>query len=241
LKSAFTVIKKILTGIGCLDNNLNGGISPETVTLIYGEPETGKTTLAMQCAFNCAMQNLKTLYVDCDNTFSSKRLSQIVADKFDQVADQILLMKPIDFREQTTVIDRISSYVSKNFGLIVIDTINSLYGAKIAEYSIKSKTFSVNRELNRQMAILAETSKIQKIPVIITSQVRSIFTESSGIIKPAANRVLTFWADNIIALKPTENSKVIKAILEKTHEKKPLSICYVQIGVRGIIDAEFHE
>ncbi len=236
-----TGIKRILTGIGCLDSNIGGGISPETITLIYGEPETGKTTLAIQCAFNCAMQNLKTLYVDCDNTFSSKRLSQIAAGKFDEVADQILLIKPLDFKEQTAVIDRISDYTSKNFGLIVIDTINSLYGAKVAESTGKAKAFSVNRELNRQMAILAQTAKIQKIPVIITSQVRSMFSDASASVKPAANRVLTFWADNIIALKPTVASQTIKAVLEKTHANTPQVTCYVQILERGIIEAEFHE
>ena len=235
------MIKKILTGIGCIDSNMGGGISPGTITLIYGEPETGKTTLAIQCAFNCAMQNLKTLYVDCDNTFSSKRLSQIAAGKFDEIADQILLIKPLDFKEQTAVIDRISDYTSKNFGLIIIDTINSLYSVKVAESSGKAKAFSVNRELNRQMAILAQTAKIQKIPVIINSQVRSIFSDASGSVKPAANRVLTFWADNIIALKPTESSQTIKAVLEKTHANTPQVTCYVQIGEKGIIDAEFHE
>jgi RecA/RadA recombinase len=235
-----TGIKKVLTGIGCIDNNLDGGISPETVTLIYGEPETGKSTLAVQCAFNCAMQELKTLYVDCDNTFSSKRLAQISAEKFDEIADRIILLKPLDFKEQTAVMDRIGDYVSKNFGLIVIDTINSLYGAKVAEASNKSKAFSVNRELNRQMAILAQTAKIQKIPVIITSQVRSMFSDLSGSVKPAANRVLTFWADNIIALKPTE-TKTIKATIEKNHAKMVHVTCYVQIGERGISEAEIHE
>jgi RecA/RadA recombinase len=235
-----TGIKKVLTGIGCIDNNLDGGISPETVTLIYGEPETGKSTLAVQCAFNCAMQDLKTLYVDCDNTFSSKRLAQISAGKFDEIADRIILLKPLDFKEQTAVMDRIGDYVSKNFGLIVIDTINSLYGAKVAESSSKSKAFCVNRELNRQMAILAQTAKIQKIPVIMTSQVRSMFSDPSGSVKPAANRVLTFWADNIIALKPTE-TKIIKATIEKKHSKTVHVTCYVQIGERGISEAEFHE
>jgi RecA/RadA recombinase len=234
-------LKKILTGIGCLDNNLEGGISPETVTLIYGEPETGKSTLAVQCAFNCAMQDQKTLYVDCDNTFSSKRLSQISAGKFDEIADKVLLIKPLDFKEQTAVIDRIADYLTKSFGLIVIDTMNSLYGAKVAEASSKAKAFSVNRELNRQMAILAQTTKIQKIPVIITSQVRSMFSDPAGSVKPAANRVLTFWADNIIALKPTENSKTIKATIEKTNAKTSHVTCYVQIGETGISEAEFHE
>ena len=62
---------KISTGSKCIDSSLGGGISPETVILIYGEPETGKTTLAMQCAVDCAIQKLKILFVDCDNTFFS--------------------------------------------------------------------------------------------------------------------------------------------------------------------------
>jgi RecA/RadA recombinase len=236
-----TGIKTILTGVGCIDNGLDGGISPETVTLIYGEPETGKSTLVMQCAFNCAMQEQKTLYIDCDNTFSSKRFSQLAAGKFEEVADRILLLKPLDFKEQTAIMDRLADYLSKNVGLIVVDTINSLYGAKVAEASSKAKAFSVNRELNRQMAVLAQIAKIQKIPIIITSQVRSMFSDPQGSVKPAANRVLTFWADNIVSLKPTENSKAIKATIEKSHAKTVHVTCYVQIGERGIFEAEFHE
>ena len=44
----------------------------------------------------------------------------------------------------------------------------------------RGKAFSVNRELNRQLAILAQTAKIRKIPVIITSQVRAVFDEQNG-------------------------------------------------------------
>jgi RecA/RadA recombinase len=231
-------IKKILTGIDCIDI-IDGGISPETITLIYGEPETGKSTLTTQCAFNCAMHALKTLYIDCDNTFSPKRLAQIAGEKFDEIADKILLIKPIDFKEQTVVIDQINDYITCNFGLIVIDTINSLYGAKFAEAPNKTKAFSVNRELNRQMAILAQTAKIKKIPIIINSQVRNMFSDLSGGIKPAANRVLTFWADNIISLKPTE-TKIIKATIEKNHAKAVHITCHVQIGEKGISTTELY-
>jgi len=233
-------IKKISTGIDYIDTNLDGGISSETITLIYGEPETGKSTLATQCAFNCATQGLKTLYIDCDNTFSPKRLSQIAAEKFDEIADKILLIKPLNFKEQTAVIDRIADYITHNFGLIVIDTINSLYGAKFAEAPNKSKAFDVNRELNRQMAILAQIAKIQKIPIIINSQVRNMFSDQYSSIKPVANRVLTFWADNIISLKPTE-IKLIKTTIEKKHTKIVHLTCYVQIGERGISATEFYE
>jgi len=228
----------INTGCKCIDINIGGGISPESVTLIYGEPETGKTTLAIQCAVSCALQNYKTLFVDCDNTFSTERLSQLSADKFDQVAEQVILIKPKDFHEQMAVIDRIQDYTEKNFGLIVIDTFTSLYGAKVAESS--GKAFSVNRELNRQLAILAQTAKIRKIPVIIVSQVRSVFDDPNVSVAPVANRVLKFWADTIIAMKPTAYPQTIKTVLE-TRENKDEVTCYVQIGEAGIKDTEFRE
>ena len=232
------VIKKILTGCGCVDRNIDGGISPESVTLIYGEPETGKSTLAMQCAVNCAMQNHKTLFVDCDNTFSAKRLSQVASGKFEEIAELIILIKPNDFKEQTAVIDRLSEYTAKNFGLVVIDTVNSLYRLRVAESS--GKAFGLNRELNRQMALLAQNAKTLKIPVIVTSQVSSVFNEVHVGVEPVATRVLKFWADTIIAMKPTENPQIIKAVLEKPRRKAQEVTCHLKIDETGIRDYPFH-
>ncbi len=225
----------IQTGIKCIDGVIGGGILPESVTLIYGEPETGKTTLAIQCAVNCAFKNLKVLYVDCDNTFYTKRLSQIAKDRFDEVAERIVLVKPKDFKEQTAVIDQIQDYTA-NVGLIIIDTFTSLYGAKVSESS--NRAFSTNRELNRQLAILAQTVKIRKIPVLITSQVRSVISDQTASVRPVATRVLKFWADTIIALKPTQNRQTIKAMLEKTKETAHDATCYIQIGESGIQDTQ---
>jgi hypothetical protein len=50
---------------------------------------------------------------------------------------------------------------------------------------------------------------------------------------------LKFWADNIIALKPTEYPQTIKAVLEKSRENTQEVTCYVKILERGIVDAEF--
>jgi RecA/RadA recombinase len=238
-----SVIEKILTGCSCIDSHLNGGISAGSVTLIYGEPETGKSTLAMQCAVNCGIQGYKTLFVDCDNTFSAKRFSQVAAGKFEEIADLILLVKPLDFKEQTALIDRIADYTAKNFGLIVVDTLNSLYRAKVAESS--GKAFGVNRELNRQLAILAQTAKTQKLPVVVTSQVRSVFNDTHDTVAPVATRVLKFWADTIIAMKPTENPQTLKATLEGKNTEKTENtqeaVCYVTIDETGIHDSPYYE
>ena len=229
----------ISMGCKCIDDSIGGGISPESVVLVYGEPETGKTTFALQCAVNCALQNLKVLFVDCENTFSTKRMSQIAKEKFEPVAERVNLIKPKDFREQTAVVDRIQDYTAKNFGLIVIDTLTSLYGLEVAEYS--GKAFSVNRELNRQLAILAQATKIRKIPVMVTSQVRSVFDNPGVSIAPVANRVLKFWADIIIALEPTEYPPIIKAVIEKARGVSQETNCYVQILESGIQDTDFRE
>ena len=232
------VIKKILTGCGCIDSNMDGGISPGSITLIYGEPEAGKTTLAMQCAVNCAMQNYKTLFMDCDNTFSAKRLSQVASGKFAEIAERVILVKPTDFREQTAVIDQLSEYTANNFGLVVIDTITSLYRVNVADSS--KKTFALNRELNRQMAILAQTAKTQKIPIVVTSQVMSTFKKAHVFIAPVATRVLKFWADTIIAMKPTENQRIIKTVIEKTSKRNREVNCYLRIEETGLRDCSFH-
>ncbi len=230
------MIKKVSTGCNCIDSHLNGGLHPGTVTLIYGEPETGKSTLAMQCAANCAIQGYKTLYVDCDNTFSAKRLSQISQGKFDEIANQIILMKPANFKEQTALIDRIEAYTAKNFGLIVVDTFNSLYRAKIAEST--AKPFGVNRELNRQLAILAQTAKTKKLPAIVTSQVHSVFDQPYASVAPVATRVLKFWANTTIAMKPTENPQTIKATIEK-NENTQETPCHLRIDQTGIHDSPY--
>ena len=232
------MINKIQTGCECLDNYLGGGISPESITLIYGEPETGKTTLVMQCAINCALNNRKALFIDCDNTFSSLRLSQIASEHSKRVADLILLLKPIDFKEQTTVIENLSDYTAKNFGLIVIDTFTSLYRAKIGTSS--KQIFSLNRELNRQLAILAQNTKIHNLPIIITSQVRSVLDESFVSVEPVATRVLKFWAETIIVLKPTMEPQIILSEIEKAPTSLYNAQCTLRINGTGIHNYEVY-
>lgn len=231
------VMTQIQTGCNCIDQKIGGGINPDSITLVYGEPETGKSTLAMQCAVNCAVQaGGKILYIDCDNTFSTERLALIAGWNFEAVAERIVLFKPKDFREQTALLDHIEKYLT-NVNLIVIDTITSLYSARAAE---SPKAFSTNRELNRQLALLAEQVKVRKIPLIMTSQVRSVISDQSSGVRPVATRVLQFWADNIIFLKPTELPQTIRVIVEKPVSTVSASqaVCYVLIGETGLRDTQ---
>jgi RecA/RadA recombinase len=231
------VMAQIQTGCNCIDQKIGGGIKSDSITLVYGEPETGKSTFALQCAVNCAIQTSgKILYIDCDNTFSTERLAQVAGWNFETVAERIVLFKPKDFREQTVLLDHIENYL-QNVSLIIIDTITSLYSARAAA---SPKAFSTNRELNRQLALLAEQVKVKKIPLIFTSQVRSIISDQTSGVRPVATRVLQFWADNIIFFKPTELPQTVKVIVEKpaSTSSATQAVCYVLIGETGLRDTQ---
>lgn len=217
-----------------IDEALEGGFPQGEISLIYGEAETAKTTLAMQCAVNCARLGYKTLFVDCDGTFSPRRLAQIASKDFDRASELIILARPRDFKEQAIVIDRITSYISKSFSLIILDTLTSLYRMEISEKP--EKAFELNRELNRQMAWLAQLAKTQKIAVIVTSQVRSVFEEAYWEVEPVATRVLKFWSNVIVAMKPTENPKVIKVVLTKRGEVEKPFQCHLKLDEGGLHD-----
>jgi DNA repair protein RadB len=226
------VLHNIPTGCKTIDEVLEGGISNREISLIYGEAETGKTTFAMQCAVNCARHEHKTLFFDCDGTFSARRLSQIASQDFEEIAKLIILIKPKKFSEQITIIDQLTDYINRSFGLVVIDTLTSLYRTEIAEYP--QKTFELNREMNRQMASLAQTAKTRKIAILTTSQVRSVFTKALISIEPLANRVLRFWSDTVIAMKPTKKPQIVKAILEKTSKETQSLTALLRIEETGI-------
>jgi RecA/RadA recombinase len=228
------VPRNIPTGSKTIDEYLGGGLPAENINLIYGEAETGKTTLATQCAVNCAKQRRKTLFVDCDDTFSVERLGQITAKRFAETAELIVLAKPHSFREQAAIIDQLTGYTTNNLTFTIFDTFTSLYRLAVSESP--SKTFELNRELNRQLAVLAQTAKINKIALLITSQVHSVLDQASIRVEPVATRVLKFWASAIIGLTPTENPQIVKMTLEKNPRTLQTKTHLLRIEESGIHD-----
>ena len=229
-----SVLQRVVpTGCASIDKLLGGGFPSDGVSLVYGEAETGKTSLAVQCAVNCARIGYKSFFVDSDGAFSSKRLSQIAHQDYEKVSPFIFLMTPTTFQEQNRVVDHLEEYTTRKFGLIVIDTITSLYrvaldGSKLA--------FALNRELNRQVALLTQFAKTRKVAALIISQVRNVFLEDRVNLEPVASRVLRFWSDIVLKLAPTSQTRVIEALLEKHPERKSSMSCYARIEGTGIRD-----
>src|SRR3989344_2825499 len=134
------------------------------ITCIYGEPSTGKTTLAKLAAISQASKGNKVVYIDTEGSFSVDRIKQLSKEEFDKVLDNIILFKPKRFSEQNQIIKLLPDM--KNISLIVVDTISYFYRVKVRD---KPKIY--NMWMARQFSILKELSK--KIPIIITNQVYS--------------------------------------------------------------------
>lgn len=203
------------------------------VTLVYGEAETGKTSLAIQCAVNTARMGYKTIFVDSDGTFSPMRLSQIAYKDTNEVAPSITLVRPTTFQEQALAVDRLDEYLTRTVGLVTVDTATSLYRTELDK---PERTFTLNRELGRQVACLSQIAKTRKVAVIIISQVRNVFLEGVVKMEPVATRVLRFWADVVLNLKHTGQSRILKVVLEKHPERKRPVSCYSIIDETGIRD-----
>ena len=225
--------KFVPTGSVSLDKLLGGGFPADAVSLVYGEAETGKTSLALQCAVNCARRGYKSLFIDTDGTLSSERLSQIAEYDYEEVSPLIIVMRPSTFQEQVRTFDHLEKIVTRKFGLIIVDTITSLYRVGLDN---PKEVFASNRELNRQLAVLTQIAKTCKVAVIVIRQVRSVPLGEKIEMQPVATRVLNYWSEVVLDMKQTGQTRVIKVLREKHPKIKGTGSIYVKIESSGIND-----
>jgi DNA repair protein RadB len=223
----------VKTGCVSLDKLLGGGFPTQSVSLIYGEAETGKTSLAVQCAVTCARRGIKSLFIDTDGTFSYERLSQIAEYDYEKISPFLIIMRPTTFQEQSHALDQLEKIITNKFGLIVVDTVTSLYRAELDD---TEKTYASNRELNRQMAVLKQIAKTRNVAVVVISQVRAVPIGESVKTKPVATRVLNYWSDVVLDMRQSGQTRVIRIHREKHPTIKGTGYIHVKIESSGIAD-----
>lgn len=235
-------VKKISAGSFDLNKWLYGGYEKGIITMIAGPPASGKTNFVLLASCSQAKKGNKVIFIDTEGGFSSERVKQIVGEEYKEILKNILLLNPTNFNEQKKIFIKLLGKIKKeNVGLIVVDGMAMLYRLKLGDtvnLKEENKIKEVNREVARQMRILAEISRKQNIPVLITNQVYHGFLseeEWKKGIKPEANIVggdlFKYWSKTIIELK-NENGKK-KAILLK-HRNMPKKEMSFEIKDKGI-------
>jgi len=223
----------ISTRCNVLDDLLQGGIQRGEITLLYGEAATGKTTAAIQAAIGTCLKGLKVLFLDCDNSFTQQRFYQIGGNDAQCSSECIMLFFPDTFEEQRALAESLENYATPNLGLVVIDSISTLYRAA---FTGAHSIFDLNRDLTRQLAYLADLTLSRKIACLITSQVHARLKPPGDQMEPVARRALFHFPGTIIRIRNSPNSRVKEFFLERLRGADIEGRCLAAITESGFAD-----
>lgn len=209
----------IPSGSEVLDS-LCKGIERDVVTTIYGPAGSGKTNFAILASVSVVDSGKKVIYIDTDGSFSVERLKQIATaagkDPKD-ILEQMVFYKPVNFKEQKVVFDKLRTGVNDSIGLIVVDSIAMLYRLELGKNA--DEVYDINRELGRQISYLSEIARKKNIPIFLTNQVYSAFDDRNrDKVQMVGGDILRYSSKCLIEL---QNYKTSKKALLKRHRSFP--------------------
>lgn len=233
---------RISAGSFDLNKWLYGGYEKGVITMLAGPPACGKTNFCILASCSQAKKGNKVIFIDTEGGFSIERVKQIVGENYKDVLKNILLLEPTNFEEKKKAFSNLLTRIKKqNIGLIVVDGMAMLYRLELGD-AIKSKDDEqirlVNREVSKQMKMLAEIARKQNIPIIITNQVYKDFLSKEDFekgVEPKFNIVggdlLKYWSKCIIQIESQGAKR--KAVLIK-HRSLPIKEINFIIKDKGI-------
>lgn len=234
--------EKISAGSFDLNKWLEGGYEKGVITMIAGPAGSGKTNFVLLVACSQAKKNNKIIFIDTEGGFSVERIKQIVGENYKDILKNIFLLEPTSFEEQKKFFLNLLGRVKKeHVSLIVIDGMAMLYRLELGE-AVKlkedNKIKEVNREVAKQMRVLAEISRKQKIPIIITNQVYGGFLSEEDWRKGVEREMnlvggdlFKYWSKCIIELKFEKGKRKAVLLKHRSLENKELSF---EIKDKGI-------
>jgi len=233
---------KISTGSFDLNKWLYGGYEKDVITMIAGPPGCGKTNFGILASCSQAKKGNKVIFVDTEGGFSVDRVKQIVGENYKKFLENILVMEITKFEDQKKFFDNLLKQInSEHVKLIVVDGMAMLYRLELGD-AVKSKDDEkirqVNREVAKQMRILAEITRMKKIPIIITNQVYTEFLSSEDFEKGVERSVnivggdlFKYWSKCIIELKNDRGKKKAVLLKHRSLPQKEMSFEIKDLGI----------
>jgi len=178
----------------------------DQVVVVYGEPATGKTTLALQAVLGVLRKGGKVFYIDSENSFSLNRL-RLMDVGFERYLDNLIVMKPKSMKEQEEMIVNLPV----KCGLVVLDSLSKHYRREL-----KTSYNDANNSVITQLRKLHKYVDVD-IPVIITNQVYA--TMDTGV-RAVGGDMLKRWSKIFIKLDKNPRRFVLEKPVEKEFEFK---------------------
>ena len=179
---------RTLTGIGEFDRVLGGGILKGAVTLVAGEPGTGKSTLMLQLAASLAKKN-KVLYVSGEESLSQIKVR---AQRLAVNAAGLLIFP------QTGLFEIEEQIAELKPDFVIVDSIQT-----VTRDDVSSGAGSVS-QIKDCSSYLVQIAKSQNIPVFLIGQV----TKDGSVAGP---RILEHMVDTVLYFEG-ENSRQLRIL-----------------------------
>lgn len=147
-------IERLCSGISEFDRVMGGGIVPGSVTVVGGDPGVGKSTLMLQLCG--AFASISPLYVTGEESLEQIRYR---AQRLGIHVDGIYVLT------EQSVEDILATIESTKPGLVVIDSIQTLYGKQL-----ESLPGSIG-QVRYCAAQLVQCAKQQNVPILLVGHV----------------------------------------------------------------------
>ena len=236
---------KISAGSLDLNKFLFGGYETDIITTLYGPGGSGKSNFCILTATSQARKGSKVIFMDTEGGFSSDRFKQIhqgTKEEIERDLQNILLLKPTSFQEQEESFEKLLTHVKKgDISLIIIDSIAMLYRLELGEAitaNDSEKISKVNRKLAKQLRSLNEIARKQNIPIVVTNQVYSTFTQNQEDqnterqVSMVGGDLLKYWSKCLIELKNHYGKRKIVLRKHRSLPVKELAFEIVNAGIR---------
>ncbi len=216
-----------------LDNILEGGLKLGSITTVFGEYGTGKTTLSLQLSLSCCLLGFKVYYICADARFPAARLERIALSRGHSLEflTKISVFKLNSFKEQSIFISSLPLQLEEGVKLIVFDAINALY--RYALTADAKHTALLNQQLNKQLGILKWLSETRSTAILLTSQVRA--SPEDAFEEPVASSILDYWSDVLMRLERTETVSKRKIQILKLNSQQTSLELEVELADGGFM------
>ena len=211
------MLARLSTGCAGLDELLGGGVEPGVLTLVYGEPGSGKTSLALQISREVLNNGGKSvLFIDTEG-LSMERLKQVCGD---EALDGLSIAAPVNQAELHELLKAPKELPA----LLVIDTVNAH-----ARFEYALDKAKCNRVFARMVIDLYNLATKHELPILLTGQIY----ERDGEVSPYYGKSLVPMTKTLLQLEKAHAPGLRHARLKK-HRSLPEGIADFLLTNNGL-------
>lgn len=218
------------TGIGELDEILDGGWESENIIAIYGASGSGKTQLSFQSLVAAVEATGKpAVYIETErNRFRPERIKQMANE--DDTHEKIFAIPAYDLDSQYNAYNKVKNAFT-DLSLIVVDSFNSRF--RLSEkFEGRGTLSSRSAEMGKHIRAIEDLVDETECPILLSSQIYDSPTQYGGKDHPWGANVWKHSITYLVYLKETSGD-VVTATVEN-HPSLPEREINLHIRESGI-------